>query len=57
MGYDNFNLGKIPNKKDDKYNGIYLSKIGFNPRIYEYPGEFDLVINKPGYNVLKKLKK
>lgn len=56
IGYCNFNLGKIPNRKS-KYNGIYLSKIGFNPKIYEYPGEFDLIINKYGYNVLRKLKK
>ena len=56
-GYTNFNLGFIPlNIKDSKYNGIYLSKIGFSPRIYEYSGNYDLVINKIIYSVLSKLK-
>ena len=56
-GYTNFNLGFIPlNIKDSKYNGIYLSKIGFSPRIYEYSGNYDLVINKIIYSVLSKFK-
>lgn len=57
LGYKNFNLGIIPpiKNKDTKYYGIYLSKIGFNPRIYEYSGKFDLVINKYIYTILKKL--
>lgn len=56
-GFTNFNLGFIPlNIKDTKYKGIYLSKIGFSPRIYEYSGNYDLIINKIIYNVLSKLK-
>ena len=56
-GYTNFNLGFIPlNIKDSKYNGIYLSKIGFSPRIYEYSGNYDLVTNKIIYSVLSKFK-
>ena len=56
-GYTNFNLGFIPlNIKDSKYKGIYLSKIGFSPRIYEYSGNYDLVINKIIYSVLSKFK-
>lgn len=56
-GYRNFNLGNIPQIKDktNKFYGIYLSKIGFNPRIYEYSGKLDLVINKYIYTILKKL--
>ena len=56
-GYKNFNLGNIPplKNKDNKFKGIYLSKSGFNPRIYETCGIFDLVINKYIYTILKKL--
>ena len=56
-GYKSFNLGNIPplKNKDNKYHGIYLSKIGFNPKIYETCGTFDLVINKYVYTILKKM--
>lgn len=59
LGYKNFNLGTIPPLKniDNKYYGIYLSKIGFNPRIYEYSGTFDLVINRYIYAIIKNLPK
>lgn len=58
LGYKNFNLGVIPpiKDKDNKYYGIYLSKIGFNPRIYEFPGKFDLVFNKYLYTIHNKFK-
>lgn len=58
LGYKNFNLGVIPPIKDknNKYYGVYLSKVGFNPRIYEYPGKFDLIINKYLYTIHNKLK-
>lgn len=54
-GYRIFNLGTIPPSKntENKYYGIYLSKTGFNPKIYEYCGNFDLVINKYLYPILK----
>lgn len=59
LGYKNFNLGIIPpiKNRDNKYYGIYLSKIGFNPKIYEYSGTFDLVINKYLYTISKRLPK
>ena len=59
LDYKIFNLGNIPFvcNKNDKYYGIYLSKIGFNPDIYEYCGELDLVVNKYIYTILKKLKR
>lgn len=40
--------------KDNKYHGLNEFKIGFNPEIYEYIGEFDLVLNKINYNYLLK---
>ena len=54
----NFNLGNIPmlkNNKDDYYYGLYFSIASFNPNIIEYCGEFDLVINKYIYGILKNL--
>lgn len=57
LGYNLFNLGSIPPTKnnDNKYYGLYLSKTGFNPKIYEYSGTFDLVINKYIYAIIKNL--
>jgi len=40
--------------KENKYHGLDQFKLGFNPKIYEYIGEFDLVINKIIYNRLQK---
>lgn len=40
--------------KNNKYHGLNSFKIGFNPSIYEYIGEYDLVINKRIYNHLSK---
>lgn len=63
-GYRLFNLGEISNNlnpQNNKYYGLYLSKIGFNGTINEYLEEQDLVINKLLYhiyigtsNILKK---
>ncbi len=39
-------------KKDSPYYTLNRFKIGFNPSIYEFIGEFDLVINKYMYNYL-----
>ena len=38
----------------NKYHGLNQFKLGFKPNIYEYIGEFDLIINKKGYNYLAK---
>lgn len=40
--------------KESKYYGLNRFKLGFNPDIYEYPGEFDLIINESSYNYLQK---
>jgi len=52
LGYQKFNLGYIP-KYEDKYKGLYLSKLGFNTNVYEYPGQYNLVINPILYNLVK----
>ena len=40
--------------KNSPYHGLNRFKMGFNPDIYEYIGEFDLVINENAYNHLQK---
>ena len=40
--------------KNNPYHGLNRFKNGFNPDIYEYIGEFDLVINENTYNHLLK---
>ena len=40
--------------KNSPYHGLNRFKMGFNPDIYEYIGEFDLVINQNTYNHLLK---
>ena len=40
--------------KNNKYHGLNEFKLGFNPKAYEYIGEFDLLINEQAYNHLLK---
>lgn len=39
-------------KKNNPYHGLDRFKFGFNPQIYEYIGEYDLILNKMNYNYL-----
>jgi len=58
LNYVNFDLGAVPSlNNNDKYYGIYQSKIGFSPQIFEYQGSFDLVINKYIYKILENIKR
>ena len=40
--------------KTGKYKGLNSFKLGFDPDIYEYIGEFDLILNKINYYFLNK---
>lgn len=40
--------------KESKYQGLNNFKLGFAPDIYEYIGEFDLILNKINYYFLNK---
>ena len=40
--------------KESPYHGLNRFKLGFNPDVYEYIGEFDLIINENAYNHLLK---
>ena len=56
LGYNKFNLGEVLTQdKKNKYYGIYLSKSSFNPKIYEYSGNYELVINKYLYTIFKNI--
>lgn len=45
-------------KEKNRYTGLNEMKLGFSSNIVEYIGEFDLIINKPIYNVYQsKLEK
>jgi lipid II:glycine glycyltransferase (peptidoglycan interpeptide bridge formation enzyme) len=41
---------------ETKWPGVTRFKMGFNPRVYEYPGTHDLVYNQAWYNVYKWLR-
>ena len=52
--FDYLDLGGISGdfKESSPYKGLNRFKMGFNPNIYEYIGEFDLVFNKGAYDYL-----
>lgn len=54
LGYSFFDLNGISGNFTEKnpYKGLNNFKLSFNPDVYEYIGEFDLVINESYYNIL-----
>lgn len=54
--YDYIDLNGITASlnKENKYYGLNKFKTGFKPNIYEYIGEFDLVLNENIYNFFVK---
>ena len=60
FGYNIFNLGEVHKdyiKKENKYRGQYMYKIGFGGNIIEYQPNLLLVINKPMFSAYTKLNK
>lgn len=58
--FEIFNLNGIVGefKEKNRYTGLNEMKLGFSTNIVEYIGEFDLIINKPIYNLYQsKLEK
>lgn len=39
-------------ENDNAYSGLNRFKLGFNPKIYEFIGEFDLIIEPKSYSIL-----
>lgn len=54
MDYDYLDLGGISGdfKSTNPYRGLNNFKLGFDAKIYEYIGEFDLVFNRTAYDAL-----
>lgn len=49
-GFKTFNLGGITNNiPNNKYQGLNDFKLNFGSLVYEYSGDFELIINKPLY--------
>lgn len=57
--YKVFNLNGISGdfNKKNKYYGLYDFKSGFNSKVLEYIGEFDIVINKINYSAFNNIRK
>lgn len=55
QGYKTFNLGGVTNpfEKNNKYDGLNKFKLGFNSKIYEYIGDFELICNNTKYFLIK----
>ena len=51
LGYTNFNLGYLPDYQE-KFKGLYLSRIGFNCNIYIEPGQYNLIVNNMIYKFI-----
>ena len=54
--YDYIDLNGMTGDFTDNnpYNGLNRFKLGFNPKVYEFIGEFDLIIDELLYKTLLK---
>lgn len=57
LKYLNFNAIVGDFDKKNKYSGLNEMKLGFNPIVTEYVGEFDIILNNFTYNLYKSLGK
>ncbi len=51
--YFDFN-GIVGDFKDNPYSGLNRFKIGFNPNLYQYAGEYDLILSTMDYDALNR---
>ncbi len=58
LGYTKLNLGGMSNIMVDstKYTGLANFKLGFNAKMVEYAGDFELIINKASYSLYRNFK-
>ena len=50
LGFKKFNLGGISNpNKPGVYKQLNEFKLSFNPKIFEYAGDFELITDRPLY--------
>lgn len=59
QGFKYINLNGVVGEfeKDNDYKGLNEVKLGFNPIVTEYIGEFDMIINSVAFNLYEKLHK
>ena len=59
QGFKYINLNGVVGEfeKDNEYKGLNEMKLGFNPTVTEYIGEFDMIINNVAFNLYEKLHK
>ena len=57
LKYINFNAVSGDFEHITEYSGLNEMKLGFNPVISEYVGEFDFIINQLPYNLYRNLNK
>lgn len=57
QGYKKFNLGGITSMKitNNPYQGLNQFKLGFNPQVYEYIGDLELITNKIKYHLYRNM--
>lgn len=52
VNYREFYLGPVHSNFDiEEYKGLFNSKMGFGAELIEYPGDFDLIVNKYLYTI------
>ena len=56
LDYEYLDIGGITGdfKETNPYHGLMRFKLGFNPKVYEFIGEYDLVFNQIDYEYLSK---
>lgn len=56
-GFKSFNFGGVsnPNLKENKYQGLNEFKLGFNSKIFEYAGDFEIITNSALYFVYRNV--
>lgn len=57
LGYKKFNLGGMAamNIKDNPYQGLNQFKLSFNPQVYEYIGDLELITNRMLYRLYRNM--
>lgn len=57
QGYKKFNLGGMTSMKvtNNPYKGLNQFKLGFNPQVYEYVGDLELITNKIKYHLYRNM--
>lgn len=57
LGYKKFNLGGMTSRNvlDNPYQGLNQFKLSFNPQVYEYIGDLELITNRMLYRLYRNM--